>query len=162
MLGAVDAGGRTCSESEKRKPIGGVAGTFLRNSEITRSAMPGSPIQEQIRAWMQICGRKVAYLEKSQKNETSRPTFASSNLRKPPKGGFLLILPPSRFIRLPEGPQSRVMAQRSAEHRPQRTRSVYPTLSAVCASSFDRDNSANCFSAVTVKLFKNLVHSRLV
>jgi hypothetical protein len=29
----VDAGGRTCSESEKRKPIGGVTGTFLRNSE---------------------------------------------------------------------------------------------------------------------------------
>jgi hypothetical protein len=54
--------------------------------------MPGSPIQEQIRAWIQVCGRKVAYLEKSQINETSRPTFASSNLRKPPKGGFLLLL----------------------------------------------------------------------
>jgi len=50
--------------------------------------MPGSPIQEQIRAWIRICGRRVAYLEKSQKNETSRPTFASSNLEKPPKGGF--------------------------------------------------------------------------
>jgi hypothetical protein len=53
--------------------------------------MPGSPIQEQIRAWIQICGRKVACLEKSQKNETSRPTFASSNLEKPPKGGFFLF-----------------------------------------------------------------------
>jgi len=95
VLGAVDARGRTCSESEKRKRIGGAAGTFLRNSERIRSAMPGSPIQEQIRAWIQICGRKVACLQKSQKNETSRPTFASSYLGKPPKGGFFLILPPS-------------------------------------------------------------------
>ncbi len=53
--------------------------------------MPGSPIQEQIRAWIQIGGRKVAYPEKSQIDETSRPTFASSNLRKPPKGGFLFL-----------------------------------------------------------------------
>ena len=67
--------------------------------------MPGSPIQEQIRAWKQKCGRKVAYLEKSQKNETSRPTFASSNLKKPPEGGFFLILPPLNITRLPIGPQ---------------------------------------------------------
>ena len=101
-----------------------------------RSAKPGSPIQEQIRAWIQICGRKVAYLKRSQKNETSRPTFASSNLRKPPKGGFFLIavqvvindpsvllncnrlcrvsriirrIPrQSKFTRFPESPQSMV------------------------------------------------------
>ena len=54
--------------------------------------MPGSPIQEQIRAWIQISGREVANLEKSQKNETSRPTFVSSNLRKPPFGGFLYVI----------------------------------------------------------------------
>ena len=70
--------------------------------------MPGSPIQEQIRAWKQKRGRKVAYLEKSQKNETSRPTFASSNLKKPPKGGFFLVLPRSNFTQLPEGPRSMV------------------------------------------------------
>ena len=91
MLGAVDTGGRTWSESEKREPIAGVTGTFLRNSEIFLSAMPGSPIQEQIRAWMQIGSRKVAYLKKSQKNETSRPTFVSSIPGKPPKGGFLFL-----------------------------------------------------------------------
>jgi len=51
--------------------------------------MPGSPIQEQIRAWKWICDRKIVHLKKSQKTATSRPTFVSSNLGKPPKGGFL-------------------------------------------------------------------------
>ena len=51
----------------------------------------GSPIQEQNRAWKRKTRRKEGGPGKSQEEGTSRPTRASSNIRKRPFGRFLFL-----------------------------------------------------------------------
>jgi len=93
--GAVDANGRTCCERRERKLMSTAAGTFRGTRKVSKALCRGSPIQEQIRAWKREARRKAGRPGKSQEEGTSRPTSASSIMKRQSSGCLFFIGIPS-------------------------------------------------------------------